>query len=133
MIVWGCHRDTVELSVMGFPVFSYGPCPVGPLQGAQQEAEALSTAKFGTIVVEPRDIVFADDDGVIFAPGQGIEQLLQTAMEIKETERRQVEKTKAGETLHSQLQFEAYLAKRQDDRTYSFRQHLRELGGAIEE
>ena len=133
MIVWGCHRDTRELRAMEFPVFSYGPYPFGPLRVDQQEAEALSSAQFGTIVVELGEIVFADDDGVIFAPGREIENLLQTAKQIKETERGQAEEIVNGQTLHKQFQFEEYLAKRKDDRTYSFRKHLREIGGAIEQ
>jgi hypothetical protein len=35
--------------------------------------------------------------------------------------------------LREQLQFEEYLAKRAADNTYTFRQHLRSIGGAIEE
>lgn len=133
MIVWGCHRDTIELIEMGFPVFSYGKCPFGPLRVDQQESEALSTAQFGTIKVELGDIVFADDDGVIFAPSRNIENLLNTAEEIKETERRQAEAIVSGQTLHKKLQFDEYLVKRENDSTYTFRKHLRDIGGAIEE
>jgi 4-hydroxy-4-methyl-2-oxoglutarate aldolase len=66
LIVWGCHRDTRELIDMGFPVFSYGTCPFGPLRIDHQDAEALSSARFGPILVERGDVVFADDDGVLF-------------------------------------------------------------------
>lgn len=133
MIVWGCHRDTSELIAIGFPVFSYGPYPFGPLRVDQQEPEALSSAQFGTAIVEVGDIVFADDDGVIFAPGRETEHLLQTAKEIKDTERGQAEAIESGKTLHEQLRFEQYLANRGDDPAYTFRKHLRALGGAIEE
>lgn len=133
MIVWGCHRDTRELIEIGFPVFSYGKCPFGPLRVDQQESEALSTAQFGTIKVELGDIVFADDDGVIFAPGREIENLLNTAEEIKEAEWRQAKAIVSGQTLHKQLQFDEYLGKRKNDPAYTFRKHLRDIGGAIEE
>jgi regulator of RNase E activity RraA len=133
MIVWGCHRDTRELTKIGFPVFSYGKCPFGPLRADQQESEALSTAQFGKIKVESGDVVFADDDGVIFAPGREIENLLKAAEEIKEVERRQAKAILSGQTLHKQLQFDEYLGKRKNDPTYTFREHLRAIGGAIEE
>jgi regulator of RNase E activity RraA len=133
IIVWGCHRDTIELIEMGFPVFSYGRCPFGPLRVDQQESEALSSAQFGTIAVEFGDIVFADDDGVIFAQSREIENLLNLAGEIKETERRQAEAIISGQTLHKQFQFDEYLVKRKNNPAYSFRKHLRDIGGAIEE
>ena len=77
--------------------------------------------------------MFADDDGVIFAPGQEIERLLSIAQEIKETERNQAEAIKNGQTLHQQLQFDGFLIKRKNDSSYTFRKHLRDIGGAIEE
>jgi hypothetical protein len=48
-------------------------------------------------------------------------------------ERRQAEEIRAGKLLREQLQFEEYLARRTGDDTYTFRQHLRLIGGAIEE
>jgi regulator of RNase E activity RraA len=133
IIVWGCHRDTRELIEIGYPVFSYGMCPFGPLRVDKPESEALSSAQFGTIAVEFGDIVFADDDGVIFAQSREIENLLNIAEEIKETERRQAETIINGQTLHEQFQFDEYLSKRKNDPAYSFRKHLRDIGGAIEE
>lgn len=133
MIVWGCHRDTRELIEMEFPVFSYGKCPFGPLRVDKQEGEALSTAKFGAVKIALGDIVFADDDGVVFIPSLETEKLLAMAKEIKETEREQAEAIVSGQTLHKQLAFDEYLTKRQNDTSYTFRKHLREIGGAIEE
>ena len=133
MIVWGCHRDTKELIEIRFPVFSYGKCPFGPQRVDERETEALTKIRFGTIEIEYGDIVFADDDGVIFAPGQEIERLFSIAQEIKETERNQAEAIKNGQTLHQQLQFDGFLIKRKNDSSYTFRKHLRDIGGAIEE
>jgi hypothetical protein len=48
-------------------------------------------------------------------------------------ERRQAEEIRAGKLLREQLQFEEYLARRSSNAAYTFRQHLRTIGGAIEE
>jgi 4-hydroxy-4-methyl-2-oxoglutarate aldolase len=83
--------------------------------------------------VGKEDIVFADQDGVIFAPKQNAEQLLSTARTIWQTERRQAEKIVAGKKLYEQLRFGEYLDKRASNPSYTFRKHLRVIGGAIEE
>lgn len=133
MIVWGCHRDTVELKRIGFPVFSYGTCPAGPQRLDPRDQDALATARFGDFRVGREDVVFADADGVLFAPNQRAEELLSTANTIWQTERRQAKALQAGNKLRQQLQFDEYSAKRSADPAYTFRRHLRDIGGAIEE
>jgi 4-hydroxy-4-methyl-2-oxoglutarate aldolase len=133
IVVWGTHRDTPELRQIGFPIWSYGACPAGPLRLDPRDAGALSSARFGDFEVRSSDLVFADDDGCIFIDGASAEQLLDTARNIWERERAQADAIRSGETLRSQLRFSDYLAKRAADPTYTFRQHLRKLGGAIEE
>ena len=133
IVVWGCHRDTVELRQIGFPVFSYGTFPAGPQRLDAPHPQALTSAQFGEVIVTGGDVVFADADGVLFAPLQRIEEILSTAHAIWQKERRQAEEVRAGKTLREQLQFEAYLARRAADPSYTFRQHLRAIAGAIEE
>jgi 4-hydroxy-4-methyl-2-oxoglutarate aldolase len=133
IIVWGCHRDTVELHQIGFPVFSYGAYPAGPQRLAARDPEALNSAQFGNFTVTREDIVFADADGVLFTPAQGLEEIFSTAQNIWKKERKQAQETQAGKKLREQLQFDEYLARRAADETYTFRQHLRGIGGAIEE
>ncbi|MEW6402390.1 MAG: RraA family protein [Chloroflexota bacterium] len=133
IVVWGCHRDTRELIEIGFPVFSYGTCPVGPLRVDPREEEALTSARFGSLLATKEDIVCADDDGVLFVPSQELDDVLTLAVTIRETERKQAQKISGGRTLHAQLRFDEYLSKRQKDPTYTFRNHLRDVGGAIEE
>jgi regulator of RNase E activity RraA len=133
IVVWGCHRDAVELHQIDFPVFSYGTYPAGPQRLNARDAQALSSAQFGELTVTSEDAVFADADGVLFAPRQQIEEILSTAQAIWRRERKQAQEIQAGKKLREQLQFDEYLTKRSADHTYTFRQHLRSIGGAIEE
>jgi 4-hydroxy-4-methyl-2-oxoglutarate aldolase len=133
LVVWGLHRDTPELVEIGLPVFSYGNYPPGPVRLDEREPEALESARFGTHVVGAADVVFGDGDGVLFVPADRAEQVLSTAHRIWRTEREQARRIKAGETLRRQTAFDDYLARRSADPSYTFRQHLRRIGGAIEE
>jgi 4-hydroxy-4-methyl-2-oxoglutarate aldolase len=133
IIVWGAHRDTPELREIGLPIFSYGAWPSGPQRLDPRDSLALSSARFGNFVVESSDVVFADDDGCLFLLAQHVDDLLPVAHEIWERERRQAEAVKSGRSLRKQLDFAQYLEKRAADPGYTFREHLRKMGGAIEE
>lgn len=133
VVVWGLHRDTPELRELGLPVFSYGRLPLGPVRLDAQEPDALLTARVGTHSVTADDIVFADDDGVVFVAAEHVEEVLAVAHAIGRVERDQAERIHAGETLRVQTAFDEYLAERAKDASYSFRSHLRRVGGAVEE
>jgi regulator of RNase E activity RraA len=133
VVIWGLHRDTVELTDIGFPVYSYGVFPSGPMRLDQQEPEAFTTAHFGEFTVDRNDNVFADADGVVFVPMGHTQKLIETALKIQLVERHQAETVKAGTTLHEQFNFAAYLSRHASDPTITFRQFLRSIGAAIEE
>jgi len=133
LVVWGLHRDGPELAEIGLPVFSYGRYPVGPVRLAEREPEALATARFGPHQVTGDDFIFGDDDGVLFVGAEHAPEVLATAQQIWRTEREQARRIRDGETLRQQTDFDGYLARRAADPSYTFRQHLREVGGAIEE
>ncbi|MFD4659230.1 RraA family protein [Kitasatospora sp. NPDC058444] len=133
IVVWGLHRDTPELLEIGLPVFSYGALPLGPVRLDDREPEALLTAKFGPHPVSAEDVVFADADGVLFVPADRVDEVLETARSIARTERAQAGRIAAGDTLRRQTAFDEYLERRAADPAYNFRQHLRRVGGAIEE
>jgi regulator of RNase E activity RraA len=131
--IWGCHRDTSELIEIAFPVFSYGHCPAGPQRLDPRDGEAMSRIEFGPFSVTNEDVVFADADGVVFAPAHRSEDILATARVIWTRERGQAEAIARGETLRAQLRFDEFLVGRSNDSSYSFRKHLQRIGGAIEE
>jgi len=133
IIVWGVHRDTPELRQIRLPIFSYGTWPSGPQRLDTRDALALHSARFGNFVVERSDMAFADDDGCLFVLAQHADDLLSVAHEIWERERRQAEAIKSGRSLREQLNFGTYLEKRGSNPSYTFREHLRKMSGAIEE
>ena len=133
IVVWGTHRDTPELRQIGLPIFSYGSWPAGPQRLDERNENALRLARFGESEVTNKHVVFADDDGCVFVAVESVERILGSARQIWETERKQAERIKKGETLRQQLKFAEYRKKRETDPKQTFRQHLRDIGGAIEE
>ena len=133
IIVWGAHRDTAELRQIRLPIFTYGVCPSGPQRLDPRDSSALRSARFGNFLVQVGDVVFADDDGCLFAAAERADELLRVAHEICQRERRQAETIKSGRSLREQLEFARYLDKRSANSSFTFREHLRKIRGAIEE
>lgn len=132
IVIWGLHRDTADIRAIGLPVFSLGAIPTGPCSSTPAH-NALESAVVGDWTVSREDLVLGDDDGVLFVPSPQAEEIFTLAETIRDTERRQAERIRAGVSLRSQVQFRAYLAKRENSPSLSFREHLRTVGGAIEE
>lgn len=133
MVVWGLHRDHPEVVAIGLPVFSYGTSPAGPRRLDPRPPDALRAARFGEHVVTAEDVVLADDDGALFLPLDRAAEVLEAAARIRTVERRQAERVTAGVTMREQLRFGEFLARRARDPSLTFRQHLRTIGGAVEE
>lgn len=131
--IWGAHRDSDELLKIGFPVFSYGAFPSGPRRFSPIEQEVFESARFGEQLVTNADAVFGDADGVAFVDMKYAGDLIEAALSIQLLERRQAEQIVAGQSLRDQLRFDEYLQKRRQDPTLTLRQHLRAIGGELEE
>jgi regulator of RNase E activity RraA len=133
LVVWGLHRDTVDITAIGLPVFSLGALPAGPLRLDPLPADALSTATIGEWTVTREDVVLGDEDGVVFVPADRIDELFDLAESIRDTEHAQADEIRAGRSLRDQVRFADYLTARAANPDLTFRQHLRAVRGAIEE
>ena len=133
VVIWGLHRDTADIEAIGLPVFSLGAIPTGPLRLDARPADALTSATVGEWTVGRGDLVFGDDDGVLFVPAGRADEILTLAEGIREIERGQADRIRAGDTLRDQLRFGEYLARHRETPSFGFRDHLRAIGGAIEE
>lgn len=133
LVIWGLHRDSPELLEIGLPVFSLGGCPTGPLRLDPRETGALASARVGSWTVGAADVAIGDANGVIFVPAAKAEEVSALARSIRGTERVQSEKMRRGTSLRAQLRFREFLDRRAANPTVTFRDHLRRIGGAIEE
>lgn len=131
-LCWGAHRDTAAIRAIGAKVWSLGTCPNGPLELRSRPDDALSRARFGAATVSSGDVVFADDDGVVFVGLTHLAEVIDTARAIAVREGVQATRLLKGELLRSQLDLHGYLAKRAANPAYTFRDHLKTFGGAIE-
>ncbi|WP_018681946.1 RraA family protein [Actinokineospora enzanensis] len=133
VVIWGLHRDTADIHAIGLPVFSLGAIPTGPLVPEDRAPDALAAATVGPWTVTDADLVLADDDGAVFLPADQAAALFDLAEKIRDVERAQADRIRAGDNLRAQVDFPGYLAARSGNPGLTFRRHLRSVGGAIEE
>ncbi|MEO7262237.1 MAG: RraA family protein [Jatrophihabitantaceae bacterium] len=133
VVIWGLHRDTVDIRAIGLPVFSLGAIPTGPVSPGVRPPDALESAGVGDWTVTADDLALGDDDGVLFVPVARAEEVFDVAEAIRDTERGQAERMRSGMSLREQVGFSGYLAAREQNPALTFREHLRSVSGAIEE
>ena len=131
-VCWGTHRDTGAILAFGAKVWSLGTCPNGPLELRRRHVTALEAANLGSVTVTMDDYVFADEDGVVVVSRESLDRIVETAQDIATREGAQAVRLLKGELLRSQLDLDSYVAKRNSDPSYTFRDHLKTFGGAIE-
>lgn len=132
VLIWGLHRDTVDITAIGVPLISLGAFPTGPLRLDPRPDGALDSAAVGPWTVTDADLVVADEDGVLFIPRDRADEVFTLAEGIRDTETKQAELIRGGRSLREQVGFAAYLAARESNPALTFREHLRGVGGEIE-
>lgn len=131
-VCWGTHRDTAAILAFGAKVWSLGTCPNGPLELRTRHVTALEAANIGHVTVTLEDYVFADDDGVVVVAAADLDRIVGAARDIAAREGAQAVRLMKGELLRQQLDLDKYVAARNSNPEFTFREHLKAFGGAIE-
>ena len=96
-IIDGYHRDTRQIKEIDWPVFSLG----GYAQDSSVRTQVIDyrcSIEIGNVVINNRDLVVADEDGVIIIPKELEEKVIQEALEKVKGENLFVNAIKIGMT-----------------------------------
>lgn len=132
IVIWGLHRDSRELREIGFPVFSMGALPTGPQRLHPRPPDIFGRAMVGQHAITADDCVVADANGVLFLPADRLPGIVAAALAYRDTEARQLQAMREGRSYRSQTRFADYLARREREPGYGFRQHLKDIEAAGE-
>ncbi|QOD94090.1 MULTISPECIES: RraA family protein [Microcella] len=131
IVIWGRHRDTEQLRQIGLPIVSCGAHPYGPRR-APATSVVRRSARLGYVPVTPDDLVVLDEDGVLVVRPDRREELLELAASIRETEAAQADRMRQGVNLRAQVRYTEYRKRQRDEPSLTLREHLRDIGGAVE-
>jgi 4-hydroxy-4-methyl-2-oxoglutarate aldolase len=108
IVVDGPVRDTVTLRTLEIPIYARSATPLAGT--IQQLFPVQQPVQCGGVTVNPGDMVFGDEDGIIVASVAELAVLLPAAEEIEARERAVIARLQAGEGLLSMLNFEEHRA-----------------------
>lgn len=106
IVVDGAVRDTATLRTLDLPVYARF---VTPMSGTTRTAcDTQVAVQCGGIAVNPGDIIFGDDDGLIVASMDELERILPVAEEIQSKESAALARMRNGENLPALLNFDEH-------------------------
>ncbi len=120
IVVDGAVRDTATLRTLALPVYARF---VTPMSGTTQNACNRQVAiQCGGVAVNPGDVIFGDDDGLIVASLSELERLVPVAEEIQSKELAALARMRDGNSLPHLLNFDAHwdAVTRQSDSKLAF-------------
>jgi len=106
IVVDGAVRDTAKIRTLSTPVYSRTILPVAGT--TRRIFETQVPVRCGGVVVNPGDVIFGDDDGIVVATEQGFADLIPAAEAIQGKEETALARMGKGESLLAMLNFEEH-------------------------
>jgi|SRR5690625_1109966 len=97
VITDGLMRDVAQTQEVDLPVYALGVTPAAPTK--EGTGQINTTISCGGVVIEPGDIIVADEDGVVAVPLADAAALVPTVQEKIAKEAAWMEKVLAGELI----------------------------------
>lgn len=109
IVVDGLCRDVAGLRRLGLPFFARGTVPAS---GSTASRAALGQrVRFGGVDVNPGDIVFGDDDGLVIATPDRIAAALEGGEAIARAERAMLAAMSEGRPVHDLTNYAEHIAR----------------------
>jgi 4-hydroxy-4-methyl-2-oxoglutarate aldolase len=106
LVVDGAVRDIAKIRAFGIPVYSRA---VFPASGTTRRIFATQVpVQCGGVTVNPGDVLFGDDDGIVVASCDHLAALIDSAASIQKIEAQIVARMEAGASLLEMLNFDAH-------------------------
>lgn len=96
----GYVRDSAKVRAMGFPVFAPGTRPID-FRARMEVTGSDRPVRCGGVLVNPGDLILADDDGVVVVPADVESQAIELANEKARRETIVLDELRGGATLRS--------------------------------
>ena len=108
IVIDGFCRDVHGLRRLGLPVFARGTIPMSG--STVSRAPLRRPVRCGGVDVQPGDVVFADDDGIVIAPAGRLDAALEQGEAIARAERAILDALGRGERLHDLTSYAEHVA-----------------------
>lgn len=109
IVVDGLVRDTSTIRTLNLPVYARGTCPQAGTTARLYETQV--PVAIGGVIVNPGDLLFGDDDGLLVASPAEVAAALPQAEAIAAREAQLIARLQAGEALGDMVNAAEHLEK----------------------
>lgn len=106
-IIDGPVRDPLEISALGYPVFSR---EVQPRKASKETYGRINVPiRLGKITVRPEDVILADANGIVCLPRARVQEGIRLAADVVQKERIIREQIRSGRTIFEIFSMQQYV------------------------